>query len=52
MIYAKTLEGIKEKEEQLKALDNLAEEAQQLKLFDIPEISPESLERRINRKLP
>lgn len=52
MIYAKTLEGIKEKEEQLKALDNLAEETQQLKLFDMPTISPESLERRINRKLP
>lgn len=52
MIFAKTPEGVKEKLDREKALNELAEETRQLKLFDISEISPESLKRRINRKLP
>ena len=51
MIYNRTAEGIKEKLDQQKVMNDSAE-TRQLKLFDIPEISPESLERRINRKLP
>lgn len=35
-----------------KSLDDSAEESQKLELYNLPTISPESLERRINRKLP
>jgi len=52
MIFAKTPEGIKERLDRERALNELAEETRQLKLFDMPKISPESEKRRINRKLP